>query len=621
MPGPSLSATPVAAESRAWSAAPTPWSGPSQMTELATSVWQLEGGNYVVLSPFWDNGLATDAGAVTFGNAGSGGISGEVNFLNSAIGQTSNANLQRFVVDDVNGNFFAAFVNDGGGRVRVGSQAFGFLIDTTIPAGGLVVDTIADEFDGLYSSGDLSLREAIFLANANAGANTITFHALFDTQQTIALVSQLPTISDDLTITGPGQTLLTLDAGNGTDNLPGTADGFRIFSIDDGDSQNQIDVEISGMTLTGGDVSSGDLGGDGGAILTVEDLTVINTTISDNAAESGGGMQVLFGTTNITSSTISSNSATNYRGGGIFILFGTANITSSEISGNSSQFGGGIYNLLGTANISSSTISGNSVSGSGRGGGIFNEYGTTDITGSTISGNSSIVGGGIYINNGTANITGSTISGNSSVYSGGIRNNATATVTNSTISGNSATQLGGGITNLGTAILNNTIVANSISGGDIFTNATLTGSYSLIEDGSGGPGLLNTISGDPLLGPLADNGGATLTHALLAGSLAINAGDPAVTFNPTEFDQRGSGFPRVELGSIDLGAVEFGDASIPVQGLVVDTTSDVLDGIYSVGNCCSAKRSPWPTPTREQTQSHSTLACPDSRSCWAVQNW
>ena len=86
---------------------------------------------------------------------------------------------------------------------------------------------------------------------------------------------------------------------------------------------------------------------------------------------------------------------------------------------------------------------------------------------------------------------------------------------------------------------------------------------------------------DPLLGPLADNGGPTLTHALLAGSSALNAGDPSFA-SPPDFDQRGIGFPRVQLVRIDIGAFEAA-SFLPPQGLIVSTTSDVVDGDFSVG--------------------------------------
>ena len=118
----------------------------------------------------------------------------------------------------------APFLRNSGGGVDIGAYE-----RQTVASLNLVVDTAADESDGDYSAGDLSLREAIGLANGSIGADTITFSPLFDTAQTINLTSQMPTITDDVTITGPGQSLLKIDAGNGTDNTFATGDGFRMF--------------------------------------------------------------------------------------------------------------------------------------------------------------------------------------------------------------------------------------------------------------------------------------------------------------------------------------------------------------------------------------------------------
>ena len=233
------------------------------------------------------------------------------------------------------------------------------------------------------------------------GADTITFDPMvFGTQQTIALASQLPTITADLTITGPGQTLLTLDAGNGTDNLPGTGDGFRIFNINDG-TGDLIDVTLTGLTLSGGDYSVISPGNGGGAIFSRENLTIVSSTISGNSAVRGGGIFNYSATANITSSTISGNSSSSL-GGGIYNRYGIANIISSTISGNLASGGGGIFNTFATANFTNSTFSGNSASANG--GGILNQYGEANLVNSSVSGNSAGgSGGGIYNKTGTFN--------------------------------------------------------------------------------------------------------------------------------------------------------------------------------------------------------------------------
>ena len=80
----------------------------------------------------------------------------------------------------------------------------------------------------LNDAGVGSLREAITSANGNAQLDTI----VFSVAGTIPLASQLPRITSDLTIPGPGRDQLTLDAGNGVDNEFNTGDGFRIFDVD-----------------------------------------------------------------------------------------------------------------------------------------------------------------------------------------------------------------------------------------------------------------------------------------------------------------------------------------------------------------------------------------------------
>src|SRR5438045_8503037 len=82
---------------------------------------------------------------------------------------------------------------------------------------------------------------------------------------------------------------------------------------------------------------------------------------------------------------------------------------------------------------------------------------------------------------------------------------------------------------------------------------------------------------DPLLGPLADNGGPTRTHALLPGSPAINAGNSS---GAPATDQRGAG----RVGPVDIGAYEF----VPTNRLV-DITADENDGNFAPGDLSLAE--------------------------------
>jgi trimeric autotransporter adhesin len=384
----------------------------------------------------------------------------------------------------------------------------------------ITVDTTLD----IVNSGDtfISLREAINLANATAGddiinfsvTGTITLDSLSNTVN-----ASLPTILDatalingaprgTLAITGPGSSSLTI---SGLDDSSGTINStrnFNIFNIASGGN-----LSISGVTVSGAKFNS-----NGGAFNNAGVLTVTNSTISGNSATNGGGGIYSSGTVAVTNSTISGNTAGE--GGGI-VNRGTLTVSNSTLSGNSATFGdgGGIINRIGTITVTNSTLSGNSAR---QGGGIANR-GTLTVSNSTLSGNSTTsgFGGGIY-NRGTLTVTNSTISGNTAGDGGGIANSGTLTVSNSTISGNSATQ-GGGIFNIGILNIANTIIANSISGGDFAVTAPNTNTNNLVEDGKvSGTTYAWTVTGDPLLGPLQNNGGPTATMALLTPSPAIS---------------------------------------------------------------------------------------------------
>jgi hypothetical protein len=259
--------------------------------------------------------------------------------------------------------------------------------------------------------------------------------------------------------------------------------------------------------------------------------------------------------------------------------------------------------------ISGMTITnGNGIgSGNSDGGGILNSGGTLTITDSTISGNTGNRGGGVANNRGTLTITGSTISGNTAPDAGGGVYSSTAsdfvssktTITNSTISGNTATTfVGGGIYNFGgltdirfSTITNNTargdgdgsgvfsfgdsstrteVLSTIISanqGTDVDSHTTssfLSKGYNLIGDGNATGSFNQTgdqVIGDDLpgLGPLANNGGPTQTHALLSGSPAIDAIPQGTNGCGTDIatDQRGVSRPQgsaCDIGSFELEA-------------------------------------------------------------------
>ena len=211
-------------------------------------------------------------------------------------------------------------------------------------------------------------------------------------------------------------------------------------------------------------------------------------------------------------------------------------------------------------------------------------------------------GGGLYENGGTLTVTNSTIAGNSAGGVGaGIDENAgTLNAVNCTIADNTEPSTGDGFggglnVDQGTATLNNTIIALNTDGtgsGATPDNLYLDGSgtvssasaNNLIGAGGGNSGLTNGSNGnqvgvaDPGLGTLADNGGPTQTIALLAGSPAIDAGKNSLAVDPQgdplTTDQRGTGFPRIVNGTVDIGAFERPVVLAGPTVYIVDLTSD-----------------------------------------------
>jgi Dockerin type I domain len=430
----------------------------------------------------------------------------------------------------------------------------------SVEAATLIVTTAAN-------SGAGSLRNAIAAAS---DGDIIEFDPALN-GQTITLTSGQLSINRNITISGPGPDLLAV-------LRPSNFGRFRIFYI-----MPSHTVTIAGMTISGGYEGLG-----GGIHNDQATLIISNCTLLGNVSDAGVGGGGIFntGTLTIISTSVSSNWA-GYttgnpfgNGGGIYNGGGTLEIIDSTITGNTALIvGGGIFDSGGTLTITDSTVSGNRagsdfLTGSGIGGGIISD-GTLVIRNSTLSGNTargreSGDGGAIYNSDGgVLTITNSTLSGNFANENGGgiynFRAGAVAEVTNSTLSDNTATN-GGSIYNTEGATLQigNTILKAVAPGGNIFNNGGMITShgYNLSSDNGGGFLTANgdQINTDPMLGPLQDNGGPTFTHALLSGSLAINAGDP--NFTPPPFsDQRG--YHRVFNGRIDIGSLEVQPAPTP----------------------------------------------------------
>jgi hypothetical protein len=371
----------------------------------------------------------------------------------------------------------------------------------------------------------------------------------------------LPSITSVVTINGNGTTVRRDDFG-------GTPD-FRIIHVAEGGDVTLNDISAS----EGGRASPG------GGILNAGTLSLNNSTVSGNAVSGLGGGIFNSGALSLNNSTVGGNGAAPGIGGGIYNdTTGTLTLNTSTISGNGAgglfSSGGGIFNS-GTLTLAASTVSGNTSAGLGGGGGGITNAGTLTLADSTLSGNAANGGSGI-LNFGPLTVTNSTISGNGSggiagfgmlplddltlrggsallggpvQLGGGILNGGTATLTNSTVSGNGGA---GGIFNSGTLTLTHSIVASSADVDCVNDGGTVTdGGYNIVEDGSCITAA-TSMMGDPMLGPLQNNGGPTLTHALLAGSPAFDAIPSEECAVGT--DQRG--VPRPQGDGCDIGSYE-----------------------------------------------------------------
>jgi len=401
----------------------------------------------------------------------------------------------------------------------------------------------------------------------------------------------------------------------------------------------------------GGSASGGGLYASGGALEISDSRIASNRTIGGEGGDGtgngtsgapgglggagqGGGLYVNGGSLMISITAIASNQgiggnggADGYpgygEGGGLYNA-GTLTVSSTTFTGNSATvasfygLGGGIYNF-GTLTVRNSILSGNAATN--HGGGIYNA-GTLTVSSSTLSGNRAHVGGGGILNFGALIVSNSTLSGNSAVgdtgsVGGGIYNRSDTrpvTLINVTLTANRAGIRGGGLVVFtGAPVVHNTLIAGNLRGAtgathdDVFGALNAGGDYNLIGDGTGMRGLSNGVNGnqvgsadnpiEPQLGPLDDNGGPTLTHALLSGSPAIDAGNNAYA---TDFDQRGPGFPRIVNGIIDIGAFEFQGAGpgpstsrssrgqeIRVEELVANGGNGLGGGLYVAGGTAS----------------------------------
>ena len=393
--------------------------------------------------------------------------------------------------------------NDGLGLTEV----WGYGLDLPYPAAGTYQIDLVERtpvppptelvVTNLDDAGAGSLREALSLI---ADGGTITFDPGL-AGGTLTLTSGQLDIDRSVTIDAPAAGV-TVSAGGSS----------RVIEVGAG-----LTVDIADVVIRDGAAAP-----QGGGILNNGVLSLDNVVVTDNTENSAGPANFAFGgggiyngdgaTLNLTDSTVSNNTAVNQPGGGIYGFFNsTINITSSTITGNVGGDVAGGLRSLGNTTVVNSTFSGNT-STAWHGGAMFLTDGVVTISNSTIVENNSPGGtaGGLMVATFGAPVT--------------------VTLENNVIADNGTynCQVEGGATAVLTSL-----------GGNVNTDPSCApiGSDQVV-----GPG-------GALVDVLADNGGPTLTHALLAGSPAI---DGAVGTCPAT----DRGVARPQGGSCDAGSVE-----------------------------------------------------------------
>ncbi len=417
-------------------------------------------------------------------------------------------------------------------------------------------------------SGAGSLREA--LDDANDG-DVIDATGI---SGTITLASQL-TVSDNVTINGPGASSLTVSGDN----------AVRVFYIDAGKT-----VVINDLTVANGKV----VDDRGGGIRNHGNLTLNDITVTGNQAldsiftDSHGGGIYNYASLSMNGGSVTYNTASQ-AGGGIFSDPAATglNLDGVLISNNTASDSGGLH-VRGpaAAAINDASVTNNSAL-SGSGGGLYADVSTT-ITNSLFAGNDASGGGGLafYGNSQTFSLTNVTISGNSAdagggVYEGNGGTPNTLNLNNVTITDNAAVNDGGGMYVSSTVNLKNTIMAGNTAGDDSHEcYGTLNSQgYNLIQATAyctvGGDTTGNITGTDPLLGALANNGGPTSTHALSIGSPAIDAGN---NLTCAAADQRGETRPfdgnNDTIATCDMGAYERTDIVAPTVASITRAETD-----------------------------------------------
>lgn len=421
-------------------------------------------------------------------------------------------------------------------------------------------------------------------------------------------------VNASVSIVGPGPDKLAID-GNGispvfevftgiTATISGVTirNGVGLSGTIEGQSGEQVNVALGGgvrnsgtLTLADCTVSGNTAYGGGGGILNLpgKTLAIQNCTLTNNVAYSvsgfgsrGGaiwnsprelGVPDVAGTLTISDSTIASNDA-GTKGGGIQSDNGALTVSDTTLSGNTAGLSGSAISLDdGSASLTNVTVLGNSVTGTSGGGGVAAlDTGDSEatVTSSTFSGNVSDA----ITNDGTLTITNSTIWGSAG---NGITSRGQTSLINSTIAGNQGLGVGSGAA---AAYLKSTILARNQAGNceASIPASIISQDHNISDDTTCAIFLIRDNDFAPHTDPgldtaLKDNGGPTQTVALLPGSVAVDAIQPADC--AVEADQRGISRPQGK--GCDIGAYEATPHFYitPVSALQLSTDGSLTSGV------------------------------------------
>lgn len=420
----------------------------------------------------------------------------------------------------------------------------------------------------------------------------------------IKLTNQLPEITADTVIDGAGNITISGES------------AVRLFSVDLNRKLHLKNIVLERgygvkgvggaiinngyLTLENTTVQYNYTSYQGGAIWTMNQVEIINSTLAHNIGGEGGAIyadEAARGfTVKITNSRFLDNRAGNTNAGGAIYAAAGLDIQNSEFANNRAGRAGAIYavSLYRSATISESNFHDNKTMGEypqANGGALLVQNTSVSIQSSVLRNNIGQTGGAVYVaSNGELTVKDSTLSDNEATHGGAIENYGGLTLTNVTLSGNHSTYGGGGLKNeSGTASLTNVTISNNsaaYSSGGIYNSGPnahlrlknvaldigLTGrncafdkapdisDFNLSSDNSCGFGAGHDDV-NLLLGPLADNGGPTQSHLPQAGSPVLDSGtssDAPIT------DQRG--VTRPQGAGVDIGSVEVQPAAPTCTG-------------------------------------------------------